>query len=293
MVRRSGSGLSSLVLTGSSLRSVSHPHLILGPSTLTFLQAEWNRYKQTCLSEGVAIPKKPALINKIDDINKLVNRKWTELELMQKLERQNGLYIKYSGIERERLEKQIADAIARGHDEKAAKLQEELDKVEVPRLAFKTSLTSAKKKQDKGPTQQDLLAKLNAENRRRTAETVRKAQLKELQRSREIEMKISRGEHVEEDHSRRVRTRAKFVHDKNEYDQIRKQKEKDRDGAKASGTSTPASGTPSMKPQVLPHIAKLQEQQRQATKGGIPVIHKPLMDDDIIGALDLDIDIEI
>jgi RNA polymerase-associated protein RTF1 len=60
-----------------------------------------------------------------------------------------------------------------------------------------------------------------------------------------------------------------------------------------SGTSTPANGTPNLSA-VLPHIAKLQQQNSTgADKKGIPTIHRPLMDDDIIGSLDLDIDVEI
>jgi RNA polymerase-associated protein RTF1 len=237
-------------------------------------KAEWNRYKKTCEAENVPIPKKPVLARKIDDINNLVKRHWTELELLDKLDRQNKLRVKYSGVERDRLEKHIADARARGNEERAAKLQAEFDKLEVPRLAFKTSLNLTKKKEDKGPSQQDLLAKLNAENRRRTIEAVRKAQLKELTRSRDLEMKLRNSE-ASEDGPNRLKDGKKGDKDKGK-------------DTLDSGTSTPGAAS-----QVLPHIAKLQEQQRQAAKGGLPKIHRPLMDDDIIGALDLDIDVEI
>lgn len=121
---------------------------------------------------------------------------------------------------------------------------------------------------------------------------MRQAQLKERARNREIEAKIERGEAVEEDHSRRLKTKARFLHDVNEHTDSR--------SAKASGASTPAttgSGTPVLGAQkslpLLPHLAKLQKQQSSLGKNGIPTIHKPLMDDDIIGALDLDIDVEI
>ena len=36
------------------------------------------------------------------------------------------------------------------------------------------------------------------------------------------------------------------------------------------------------------HLSKLHED-----KNGMPGIHKPIMDDDVIGSLDLDIDVEI
>lgn len=264
---------------------------------LTRSQAEWNRYKQVCLSEDVPVPTKPELVNKIDDINRLVKRTWTEQELSEKLKRQNTLHAKYSGVERDRLTRQLEMARARGDEEAINRLQEKLENLEIPRLAFRTSLVSQKKKpENKGPTQQEKLALLNAENRRRNTEAVRKAQLKERARAREIEIRMERGEQVDDDHSRRLRTRMKFVHDVNDSDGSAGAgaRKKGGDGAD-SGTSTPANGTgtPKSGSGMLPHIAKLQEQQRSQAKAGIPVIHKPLMDDDIIGALDLDIDIEI
>lgn len=210
-------------------------------------------------------------MNKIDDINKLVKRPWTEVELAEKLNRQNTLRQQFSSATRDRLVKQIEDARQGGNDDRVAKLQEELEKLQIPRLAFSTSLTPTKKKPDKaGMSQQERLAVINAENRRRNNEIVRKAQLLERQKAREAETRDSREPGHENDAST---TPSKKT-------------------ANGSGTSTPANGTPQQKAAPPPHIAKLQ-QQRSTTKSGIPTIHKPLMDDDIIGALDLDIDIEI
>ncbi|KAL2187029.1 plus-3-domain-containing protein [Thermothelomyces heterothallicus CBS 203.75] len=235
-------------------------------SDKAFTEAEWNRYKQVCLSEGVPVPTKPELVAKIADINGLIERTWTDQEVSEKLKRQNALHIKYSGIERDNVAKQLELARARGDEEAVARLQEKLDNLEVPRLAFRTSLNSTKKRaENRGPTQQEKLAMLNAENRRKNAEAVRRAQLLERARARAREAEARRA-------------------------------------AEGSGVSTPAangsgsgSGTPKAghSAELLPHIAKLQEQQRSQAKAGVPVIHKPLMDDDIIGALDLDIDVEI
>ncbi|KAK3316698.1 hypothetical protein B0H66DRAFT_604973 [Apodospora peruviana] len=283
-----------------------------------FTEAEWNRYKTVCAAEGVTIPNKAAMVNKIADINKLVRRHWTEKELSEKLERQNSLRIKFSGNERETLVRKLEQARAHGDEEAVAKLQAKLETLEVPRLAFKTSLTPQKKQsEDKGPSEQERLAQRNIEARRKNAESVRKAQLAERAKGR----KIDRGEVISTDSSRRVRTTVKFLHDEKEYDDVRgkikevearkeERERAERDGrlvlaakggdntpATGSGASTPANGvgTPKLGAQksLLPHIAKLREQQHRETKNGIPVIHKPLMDDDIIGALDLDIDIDI
>jgi RNA polymerase-associated protein RTF1 len=197
---------------------------------------------------------------------------------------------KFAPSERERVAKLLEDAKARGDDAKITELQEELDSMETPRLAWKTSLTPAKKTPVSGVSQQDRLAQLNIENRRRNAEAVRKAQHKEKAKAREVvESRLARGEEATEETSRRLRTQPKFMRDDNGP----QTGEKKGTPPNGSGTSTPANGTPNLSA-VLPHIAKLQQQNSTgADKKGIPTIHRPLMDDDIIGSLDLDIDVEI
>lgn len=273
------------------------------------IKSEWNRYKSVCAGEGVIVPKKAAFVKKIDDINKLVQRSWTELELAEKLERQNTLKIKYSGVERERLERAVARARLEGNEEKAVRLQDELDRLETPRLAFRTTLTPLKKNDGSGEgkmSQQDRLALLNLENRRKNADTVRQAQMRERAKAREIEDKVAKGEEVVEDYSRRVKTNIKFIHEADEYEDIREAR---RNGTLDQlGTPTArkpnsppkggsANGTPKSgaKEAMMPQMVKLQALQRSVNvdKNGIPMIHRPVMDDDIIGALDLDIDIEI
>jgi RNA polymerase-associated protein RTF1 len=85
-----------------------------------------------------------------------------------------------------------------------------------------------------------------------------------------------------------VKTRAKFKHDVTESFGKKNDSEQ-------SGSNTPADGTPILsakKPSTpLPHIAKLQAANGE--KKGLPTLRRPLMDDDIIGAIDLEIDIEL
>lgn len=235
------------------------------------------------------IPKRPAFVKKIDDINGLVHRRWTEQELAEKLNRQNALKIKYSGIERERVQKALDEARARGDEARAAKLQEELDGMETHRLAFRTSLTPAKSNsgtpRKEGPSQQERLALLNLENRRKNAEAVRQAQLKERARQREAEIKAGL----------RVK-RVNVVNyapgtDPNGGDSRRSRSPNGagRDPPSVAG-SQPRASTPA--DQEL--AEKLRQLQREKESGkGVPTIHKPLMDDDIIGALDLGIDVDI
>ncbi|ROV94506.1 hypothetical protein VMCG_08130 [Cytospora schulzeri] len=252
-----------------------------------FTDAEWNRYQIICKNDGITLPKKPELMQKVDDINKLLNRSWTDEELSEKLKRQNALRDRFSGAERTNIEREIAEARRHGNEELASELQDKLDSMPAPRLAFQTTLKKAGPATPSAPTQQDRLAEKNRINRQLNSKLVREAQLAERRKVREMEEALTRGEEVEGDTSRRVKTKIKFLH-------------KAEDEAKgASGASTPAAaaanGTPKAGAQrgELPHMAKLREQAAAGGKGGIPKIHQALTDDDVIGALDLDIDEDI
>lgn len=144
-----------------------------------------------------------------------------------------------------------------------SELESKLDTIETPRLALGTSLT-AKKTSTSTISQQDRLAQLNIENRRKNAEKVRKAQVAD--RARDVEARLSRAEGLAAQASQAN-----------------------------SGTTTPANGTSTTTNGGLPHLARLrlQNQESEKERKGIPQIHKPLVDDDIIAAIDLDIDVEI
>lgn len=253
-------------------------------------QAEWNRYQIVCGKDGITLPKKPDLAQKVDDINKLLDRSWTDEELSEKLKRQTVLRDKFSGAERVRLEQEVAEARIHGNDTLADELQEKLDKMPAPRLAFSTTLKKASPVKPSGPTQQDRLAEKNRLNRQLNAKQVREAQIAERRKARESFADKAEDVDGGDPSSRRARTRKKFLG-------------KGQDGDSAfnstgsSGASTPASGTPKLDAQnaMPPHVAKLREQQEAAAngKGGVPKIHRALTDDDIIGSLDLDIDVEI
>ncbi|KAH7262309.1 hypothetical protein BKA59DRAFT_463363 [Fusarium tricinctum] len=259
----------------------------IAASSGKFTDSELNRYKVTCHNEGVALPTKAFLMDKVDEINKLINHSWTTEDIKARLTRIKELKRRFDPAERERIAQLLEEARQRGDHDKAEELQEELDNLGSQRLAFRTSLGLSKHSEaPKGQTEQDRLAERNRENRRLNAEAVRKAQLKERAKSKDIEAALKRGETYQGDMSRRLRTKAKFVHDGND-------KADQKSGGNDSGTSTPGTGTlkPSAKSQLVSHLAKLQEEKHN--EKGIPTIHKPLMDDDVIGSLDLDIDVEI
>jgi RNA polymerase-associated protein RTF1 len=233
--------------------------------------------------EGVPLPTKPKLGQKIADINALVNRSWTEAELQEKLTKSGALINKFIPIERNRLNNLIKEAQADGNTEKEEALRKELEALDGPKLAYSTSMQPSPKK-PVGMSQQERLAILNRENRRKNAEEVRNAQIAERRAAKRIEAAMARGEDVAEDYSRRVKTKAKFKHDVADT----------KAAESRSGTNTPSASTPKMAPKKstpLPHIAKLQAANRD--KNGLPTIRRPLMDDDIIGAIDLELDIDL
>lgn len=236
------------------------------------------------------LPTKPKLAQKITDINNLVNRSWTEAELQEKLTKSGALVNKFIPIERNRLSNLIKEAKAAGNSEKEEALKKELDALDGPKLAYSTSMQPSPKKPSAhgGLSQQERLAILNKQNRRKNAEEVRQAQINERRAVKMTEAAIARGEDVAEDTSRRLKTRAKFKHDVSDIGIKKTDSER-------SGTNTPASGTPKLNAKKsstpLPHIAKLQASNGE--KNGIPTIRRPLMDDDIIGAIDLGIDIDL
>ena len=131
-------------------------------------------------------------------------------------------------------------------------------------------------------SEQDRIARHNAEQRRKNNQEIKAAELRERAERRKQDEAIARGDaSVAVDTSRRVRTRAVLTHDVNN----------------PSGTSTPKGVTASQQlnevtaEKVLPHIAKLQA-ERIANKG-FGQISKALTDDDVIGAMDLGIDIDM
>lgn len=99
-----------------------------------------------------------------------------------------------------------------------------------------------------------------------------------------IEAAIARGETIDADHSRRLKTRAKFKHDAAEME--------GKKSTAASGTSTPLGGVSNNGSIEKNGDNKALFDKLNADKKGRPIF-KRQCDDDIIGAIDLGIDINI
>lgn len=240
----------------------------------------------------MTLPTQQFLQKKVDQINGLLNHNWTSEEIKARMAKRIEMKKRFDPSEREYIAQRVDEAVANGNHELATKLQNELDRLGTQRLAFRTSLGRAKPSPSTNSSEQDWLAERNREARRQNTEEVRKAQIREKAKVREMERALERGEAVPEDLSRRLRTKAKFVHDANETPL--KPPRTGSTGSSPPGNATATPKPPAAKPQMAAHVARLQEKQYEQNKNkGVPKVHKPLVDDDVIGALDLDIDVEI
>lgn len=189
-------------------------------------------------------------------------------------------------------------ALDAGSEVDIAGCDAELAALQGPKLAFGTSLSTAPKPGvKKGPSQQDRLAELNKANRRANTEDIRRAQLAEKAREREKEEAIARGEAVANPFAR-VKTRAKVMHDVNSQaiktKTAQEIEEEHRVDRKKEGTPLSGMGTPILggiqAGAALQGLMRLNEEKERKLGGGLPVIRRRLMDDEIIGAMDLGID---
>ncbi|KAL8831582.1 MAG: hypothetical protein Q9191_000791 [Dirinaria sp. TL-2023a] len=264
-------------------------------SNQKFTSAEFERYIKTMTSEDLVLPTKTSLISKIADINNLINRSWTNEELDVKLKRAGVLQARFAHIEREDIMRRRGLAEKRGDETAIAQLDAELAAIDGPKLAFGTKLHQRPPSPPKeGLTQQERLAALNRANRKANTEDVRKAQRAEKKAERLAMEAVARGEGVMDPFAR-VKTRAKTHYDVN-ADKLAVPKAKQAiddlfdgksDGSRAGTPVTGSRGgtpTPKVKRQVTP----LKQPQ-----GGLPRIGRSCADDEIIGAMDFGIEIDI
>ena len=257
------------------------------------------------VEEDLPLPTKPYLISKIEDINALLNHRFTDEEIQEKLKRSGVLQNRYSTLDRHAIARRRKDAEARGDEAAIAKLDSELAALEGPKLAFGTSLRKAPAKPSvlAGESQQERLAALNRANRKANSEDVRKAQLAERKAEALARKAVERGEAMVNPFAR-VKTRAKVHYDVNGdslapptsgrgLDDLFEGNSRDisRAGTPLSvnGQNTPnRAGTPKRSGTPL-----LVKQNNEDSKPGLPVIRKRNMDDDLIAAMDLGIEIDI
>ena len=239
---------------------------------------------------GKPLPTKSFLVSKLADFDAVVNHQFTDAELTEKLKRQGIMQRRDAYFERNSINNRRRAAELKGDEAAIAKCDAELATLDGPKLKYGTSLVDPKVRPvvPAGLTQQERLAELNKANRKANRENVRKAQLAERKADRINREAVQRGEAMPNSFAR-VKTYAKIHHDANETlnPLIARQNGSSRD---ISRSTTPAAATT---PKVEATKPVLPSAAQTLTASGMPVLGNRNMDDEIIAAMDLGIDIEI
>ncbi|KAF2137253.1 uncharacterized protein K452DRAFT_258026 [Aplosporella prunicola CBS 121167] len=188
-----------------------------------FSDSEFNRYKVTAEGDGVKIPTKKKLLHNLENIHRLLDRRWTEEEVAEKLRRQNKFAAEKTGVT-----KSTPTVINR---------------------------------------QGDRLAALNNANRKKNAQEVRQALIAQHKAKAAAAAKAKAKKEEEE------RKKLLEVPGTGDLDALF-------DGSDLSRSGTPANG-------------EKKSPGKKVEKKGLPTFKKRTMDDDLIGAMDLGIDVEI
>lgn len=248
--------------------------------------------------EDLPVPKKSYLIAKIDEINALINHRFTAEEIEERLRRSGVLQNRYASLERVAIANRRKVAIDRGDEAAIAKCDAELAVLEGPKLAFGTSLRKARGALSYDAGQQERLAALNRANRKANTQDVRKAQQAERKADALARRAMERGETVHNPLAR-VKIRAKIHHNfggdslaptvSGGADDLFGGNTQDK-----SGSETPLSVRESKSP--MPSSTPIRG-HTPASGGekisGLPRVGRRNMDDDVFAAMDFGIEIDL
>ena len=180
-----------------------------------------------------------------------------------------------------------------GDMDAVAKCDAELASLKGPKLKYGTSLDDSKSLAPNAPpkqSEQDRLAELNRINRQKNRDEVRKAQLAERKQARLAREAAMRGEIVE-DPMARVKTKIQThfdVHSPRGGSLLGSQNV----SRNPSRSVTPSGlGTPKLGPKKVMGTSSPQVKPR--LQNGLPILGASHREEDIIGNMDLNIEIEI
>lgn len=222
---------------------------------------------------------KAMLVDKVADINRLLNHQFTKEELNEKLRKQGTLDSKTLVYKRMETEKQLKMARASGDDAEVDKLEAQLSQLTGPKLAFGNALL---KPQAQKPSEHERLAEINMRNQKINYENVRRAQLEERKASKKAAAAVARGGPAADPHMR-----VKTMDNGASGSPLPKV-----DGPVESRDETPTTG-PDTPGQANTPKRSDTPNAKKPVKGGIAGIRHRNMDDENIAALDLDLDIEV
>lgn len=217
---------------------------------------------------NMKLPTKTSLLARLDNIHHLINHRWTDADIESKLRRSGIAQAKTSTFERDRLNRERKAAVAREDEADIARIDGELAALEGPKLAFGTSLNGSSSSPAKPKENGDAAAAASAAKltpQPRPADSVRHRQLMEKrQKERAIAEAARKRKLKEEEEAKKAALNPLFD-------------EMSNDGSRA--------GTPGM--------GEKKERPERRERTGVPTFKKKTMDDEIIGSMDLGIDIDI
>ena len=270
------------------------PWSFLECSMSKFTEDEFRRYRVTMANEDCKMPTQGTINKKLGELGHLIayKPKFND-DINARMVRMKAVSDKvYRTQEREALTSKLVTARARGKDDLMIELEEQLANLVPIKLAFGTTMGEKAEASVKAQ-QASKLAELNRRNEKQNAENVRKAQLAEM-------------------HARKAR---KHLHPGVD-DLFEGGSDISRAGTPVNGMGTPKlgaslsrAGTPVPTSQANGAVklgTPANGTPRSGTpvplsmktggdrkKGGLPVIRKAALDDEILADMDLGIDIDI
>lgn len=262
------------------------PWSFLECSNSRFTDDEWRRYRLTMANEDCRMPTRGQINAKLDQINALINHRFTDAEISQKVKQQNAMFDMVNRTtERKELKEQIRDAEDRGDDAAITELEERLMNLVPMKLALGTSIQAPQTGKPKNEV--DRIAELNRHNMRQTTENIQKAAL--------LKKKTLKKKALEE--AGKLSSSSLAVPKNLDDDLFGSASDISRAGTPLNGASrggTPGVGTPKANGSDIPRSGTpLAMRTGQEKKGGLPMIKKGKRDDEVLQSMDLGIDIDI
>lgn len=273
----------ALVAHGSAER----PWPFLACSDSKFTDAEFDRYVSALDKDNLRAPSRKFINGKLDDIHALLNHNWTDDDIQSKISKQRAMEKKYdpanaANLQREKINKRRAIAQDEDDAEEVAKCDAELAALENQKLngASRSQPRESPAKPKQKQKEHERLQKLNIETRRTNAEEVRKALVEErrkIQKAREKAIAEAKAKAAAQAKAAENAASGLGADLFGEASDISRLGTPANGTPKISRTNTPANGSAGKKP--AGPIGALKGRSK--------------MDDDVIGSMDLGIDIEI
>ncbi|EMC92495.1 hypothetical protein BAUCODRAFT_293733 [Baudoinia panamericana UAMH 10762] len=259
-----------------------------------FTDQEYDRYIDTLKKDNIRTPLKKHLSARLDAIHGLLNMDWTDERITQKLANQRAMEKKLDPanaavIKLEKIKQRRLKAEQDGDSEEVARCDAEVAALENATQSMTNGHGNANgtvkpspKKNNAPMSQQDRLAQINMKNRSKTTEEVRKALIEERRKLQAAREKAA-AEAKEAKAKKEAEEKAKLLLavPKGEMDDLF--------GSDVSRAASPAPSRRSRTGTPVNGGVK-----REKSGGGLlGAIRKKALDDEVIGSMDLGIDIEI